>query len=74
MNAAYLALQRPDANVLLVQFLLLEPDALHQIINTSVLRVQHELRKEAALIRPRWMVLVSNGALVMQLPFAASWF
>lgn len=39
----YLTLQRPDAHILLVQLLLLESDPVHQIIDSSILRLQHQL-------------------------------
>lgn len=40
----HLTLQRPDAHVLLVQLLLLESDPLQQIIDASVLVLQHHLK------------------------------
>lgn len=39
----HLTLQRPDAHVLLVELLLLESDPLHQLIDASVLTLQHQL-------------------------------
>lgn len=39
----HLTLQRPDAYVLLVELLLLESDPLQQIIDASVLVLQHHL-------------------------------
>lgn len=44
--AAYFTLQGPDAHVLFVKLILLKSDALHQIINSSVLGLQHELTEK----------------------------
>lgn len=43
---AYFTLQGPDAHVLFVKLILLKSDALHQIINSSVLGLQHELTEK----------------------------
>lgn len=42
-RSAHLTLQRPDAHVLLVELLLLESDALQEVVDASVLRLEHYL-------------------------------
>lgn len=44
-RSAHLTLQRPDAHVLLVELLLLESDALQEVVDASVLRLEHQLRR-----------------------------
>lgn len=53
----HLTLQRPDAHILLVKLLLLEPDPLHQIIDASVLSLQHQLTKKIAHTEHMFSVL-----------------
>ena len=46
LTLPHLALQCPDAHILLVKLLLLESDPLHQIVNAFVLTLQHQLREK----------------------------